>query len=400
MELSEHSPKALSGLRILDFTQMYAGPAATILLAFLGAEVIKIESEKRPDLLRLPSAAIGQKAVSGAAFIQFNSNKKSLSLDISQPESIDIIKRLVKISDMVVENFRPGVMDKLGIGYSVLKEVNPSIIMVSISALGATGPEQSYMAWAAQWGPLSGLSEITGYPDGPPAEIRSRADLAAGTNGAFAALAALVWRQRTGQGAYVDVSGREALTCSIGEILLDYVLNGRSQTRKANQDDAMAPHNCYPCQGEDQWLSIAIASDEEWASLCTEMGNPGWTKEERFSTQFARWENLHELDKLIAAWTKNFNKYELMERLQRAGVAAVPSFSNQDLFNDAHCKERELFAPVDHPELGRQYVYGAPWKLSATPPHIESGAPLMGADNKYVLYDLLGIKDEYASSLL
>lgn len=392
----------LEGVRILDFTRYAAGPQITLLLAFMGAEVIKVESMANLNHFRRPESAVVWGSLRAAAdcFNSLNVNKLSITLNLSTSEGIELAKRLVKLSDVVADNFRPRVMDRLGLGYPVLREIKPDIIMVSASSHGAHGPESGYAGYAVTMGPLSGLSQVTGYAGGPPVIMRSSADLRPGTAAAFATLAALNYHQETGEGQFIDFSAREAISCGIGEVIMDYTMNGRVHSRNGNRDDIMAPHNCYRCQGEDKWVSIAVSNEEEWEALCQAMGNPAWTKEERFGDQFSRWQNQEELDELIEAWTINYTHYEVTGMLQGVGVAAAPSFSNEELFNDPHCQERECFASVNHPEEGELYVLSTPWKFSATPAKVTAAAPLLGEHNEYVFSELLGMPEEEISRLV
>lgn len=392
----------LEGIRIADFTWAWAGPYGTMLLAFLGAEVIKIESTKRPDHSRMRSLAAGPSTLGpdqAPIFNDINLNKLSITLDLSQPKAVELAKRVVKVSDVVAENFRPGVMDRLGLGYSTLKEVKPDIIMLSSSAVGGIGPERNYVGYAPTFAALGGLAHLTGYPDGPPIPLMGSSDLRSATTTAFAILVAIYCRAQTGEGQHIDLSSRETISVLIGESILDYTMNRRVPFRQGNRDEIMAPHNCYPCRGDNKWLSIAVATEEEWQALCQAMGNPPWTEEERFSDGYRRWQDQEELDRLIGEWTINYTHWELMERLQKAGVAAVPSFSGEELFQDPHLKERRFSTVVEHPRIGKRVVVAAPWKLSSTPARVPRYAPLLGEHNEYVFGQLLGMSQEEITRL-
>lgn len=391
----------LAGVRVLDFTAHVAGPQATILLAYLGAEVIKVEGRAYLDVLRTTAVAagIGTEKTAVGMFNSMNAGKLGITLNLTHPKGVELAKKLVKISDVVVDNFRAGVMDKLGLGYSALKGIKPDIIMVSASSHGATGPESRYSGFAVTMGPLSGLSHITGYPGGPPTILRNSVDARIGNAAAFAILVALYYRRETGKGQFIDLSGREALTCGMGEVIMEYTMNGRVRSRNGNRDDIMAPHNCYRCKGEDKWVSIAISNDEEWEAFCQATGNQKWTREERFSDQVSRWQNQDELDRLIEEWTITHTHYEVMQILQKAGVAAVPSFSNEDLFHDPHCQERQYLVAVQHPEAEELYALAPPWKFSATPARVTGPAPLLGEHNDYVFSELLGISQDEITRL-
>lgn len=386
---------ALSGVRILDFTAHAAGPQATLLLAYLGAEVIKVESSLYMDTLRREAAqAMGSKRAGLSWFNPLNANKQSITLNLKTAEGIKIAKKLARISDVAVDNFRAGVMDKLGLGYSALKEIKPDIIQVSSSSHGANGPESDYSGFAVTMGPLSGLSHLTGYAGGPPTILRHSMDLRAGTATTFAILAALIHRRHTGKGQFVDLSQREALSCGAAESIMDYTMNNKVRSRNGNRDENMAPHNCYRCQGEDKWISIAISTDEEWQALCQATGHPEWAKIDKFHNQLSRWQNQEELDKLIEGWTSSHTHYEVMEILQNASVAAMPSLSNEELFHNPHLKERETFAQVQHPEEGELLVLAPSWKLSRTPGQVHQAAPLLGQHTEHIFRELLGMSQD------
>jgi len=217
---------------------------------------------------------------------------------------------------------------------------------------------------------------------------------------AFALMVALNHRAETGEGQFVDLAHWEVCNCLTGESFLDFAMNARNPSRRENRDEVMAPHNCYPCQGEDKWVSIAIATDEEWKAFCQAMGNPGWTEDGKFSDAFSRWKNQEELDRLVGEWTKQRTHYEVMEILQGVGVAAMPSLNHAELYSDPHLKERGCWVEVEHPEMGKHLQMSPPWKLSATPARITRHAPLVGEHNDYVFCELLGMPVEEFATLL
>lgn len=390
----------LRGVRVADFSQAMVGSHGTMLLALLGAEVIKIESAKRTDIARNPahvsdSYRFREKNVeTSPIFNNVALNKLSVRLNLSDPRGAALAKRIIGVSDVVVENFRPGVMAKLGLDYAELQKVKSDIIMVSASSAGQKGPESRYAGYAATFAALSGLSHLTGYPDLAPSEIRGSADSRGGLWVAFAVLMALNYRQRTGCGQYVDFSIVEGLATFVGDSILDYIVNGRNQCREGNRHDFMAPHNCYPCRGSDEWVTIAIATDEEWQCLCGAIGKPELATDGRFHDVLNRWYNQEELDKVICAWTSQHTKNEATGVLQAAGVAAFPCMSNKDIYEDAHLRERGAFSEVKHPVMGQVTVLSAPWKFSATPANIVSSAPLLGQHNNYVFGQLLRLSSE------
>ncbi|MGB3129753.1 MAG: CoA transferase [Dehalococcoidia bacterium] len=394
---------ALDGVRIADFCWLWAGAYATGLLALLGAEVIKIESMARPDPSRKMTLTVGQ-AFEGIdhspIFNSINLNKLSVSLNLKQPEAVVLAKKIVQISDVASENMRPGAMDSIGLGYDVLKEVKPDIIMLSSSAFGAEGPLRRYGGYAPSFACYSGLAHLTGYSDGPPNPMTGSTDLMSATTSAFAIMAALNHRQHTGQGQHIDMASVESLAVFTGDALMEYIMNGRVQSRNGNHDRIMAPHNCYRCRGDDKWVSIAVATDEEWQAFCNAAGHPEWASDERFADTYSRWKNERELNDLIGEWTVNYTHYEVTEILQKAGVAAIPSFSNEEIFSDPHFKARELAVEVEHPSMGKQVVLGPPWRLSETPARVTKSAPTMGENNEYVFGEILGMSGKEIARLI
>lgn len=394
--------KLLEGVRILDFTWAWAGPYGTQLLAFMGAEVIKVESRRRLDHTRqrsLMGGVIGGGPDDSPIFNDINLNKLSVTLNLSHPKGVALAKRLVRISDVVTQNMRPGVMEKLGLGYEDLKAIKPDIIMLSSSAVGGSGPERSYTGYAPTFAAMSGLAHISGHADGPPLPLSGSVDNRVATTSAFAVLAALYYRQRTGQGQHIDLSSTEAISALMGDILMDYVMNGRSQERMGNRDPIMAPHNCYPCR-DGRWVTIAVGSEEEWQALLRALGQPDWAADQRFADPYARWQNQDALDQLIAQWTSCYTPQEVTETLQRAGVAAMPVLDGPALAQDPHLRQRGFLVEVQHPTLGRKLVVAPPWHFSQTPAQITRPAPLLGQHNDYVLKELLGLSDDEVAALV
>lgn len=386
--------QALSGVRIADFSWVWAGPYATLLLSFLGAEVIKIESRKRVDQTRQGSITTGDDYEGYDASPIFNNanlNKKSVSLDLKNPRSVELAKQIVAQSDVVIENMRPGVMDKLGLGYKNLVKVKPDIIMISSSGFGAYGPYGHYAGYAPIFAAFGGLAYLTGYADGEPNTMSGVMDLRAGTVAAYAILAAMLHHQKTGQGQYIDLSSSECVSTLVGAELLEYSMNKRSPARCGNDDPIMAPHNVYRCKGDDKWISIAVGTDEEWKALCSAMGNPDWCKNEAYADTYGRWTHRRELDGYLSQWTIQYTDYDLMHLLQDAGVAAMPSFCAEEILSDPHVKARGKLMEVEHPVMGKKVVITPPWKLSETPATITKASPLLGENNEDVFEGLLGM---------
>ncbi len=394
----------LEGIRVLDFTWAWAGPQATLLLALLGAEVIKVESRRRLDHSRLRSLVSGPSMTGpdhSFIFNTLNLNKLSVTLNLSQPKAVEIARALAGISDVVTQNMRPGVMERLGLGYEDLRAIRPDIIMLSSSAVGASGPERLYTGYAPTFAAMGGLAYITGRAGGRPAPLMGVIDLRVGSTSAFAVLAALYYRQRTGKGQYIDLSSAEAVSALMGDAFMDYTMNRRVQNRMGNRDQIMAPHNCYHClpagrqgRGENEWVTIAVGTEEEWRSLCRVIGDARLTEDERFADAYSRWKNQEELDRIIGEWTAGQSPHEVMQSLQRVGVAAMPVFDGPSMVQDVHIQNRRTIEEVDHPALGRSKVVGPTWRFSKTPAQIRRPGPLLGQHNDYVLGELLGMSQE------
>jgi crotonobetainyl-CoA:carnitine CoA-transferase CaiB-like acyl-CoA transferase len=387
----------LRGIRIVEFTSAWAGPYATCLLGFLGADVIKVESRTRPDHSRMVAFTTGrqfQTPDESEVFNNLNLNKRSVALNLKKTKAIEIAINLIKASDVVMENMRPGVAKRLGIDYEAAIAVRPDIIYISSSACGQTGPDREYVGYAPTFAALAGVSHITGYPDWPPSNFMGSIDLRSASTSAFAILSALYYHQKTGQGQYIDLASQEAIATFAGDIFLDYVINGRDFMRKGNKDDLMAPHNCYKCMGEDNWIAIAVAAEDEWEGLCNAMGRADLISDNRFSDASKRKANEEELDDIITSWSRDKDFYEAMEILQNSGVAATPSLSSQGLFEDPHLKERNVFRQVEHPVIGPNWVIGPPWRLTQTPATIRSHGPLLGEHTDEVFKNDLGMSSE------
>jgi benzylsuccinate CoA-transferase BbsF subunit len=382
----------LQHIRVLDFTWAAAGPYAAELLGFMGAEILKVESHQRLDLAR---RGFYQSAPLDAStdFNDLNLNKRSVCLNLAKPEGVALAKRLVAHCDVLVENFRPGVMQRLGLDYTTLSRINPGLIMASASANGSTGPESAYGGYAGIFNALSGVGHLTGYADGPPTEMRISMDLRVGMTLAFAILAALFARRRTGTGQHIDLSAREAITCLIGHTLLSYTMNRQSPTRQGNQQATMAPHGCYRCQGDDRWVTIAVGSETEWRALCQATGHPEWQDDPRFADAHCRVCHQQALDTLLTAWTQQYTPMEVTACLQQAGVAAFPSMDSAMLVTTEHLQTRGTFITVTHPQLGSQTVLGPPWRSPGVPRQPDRSAPLLGEHTAVVLHELLGLDE-------
>ncbi len=392
----------LDGLRVADFCWAWAGPYGALQLAHLGAEVIRIETSTRLCPSRLiPPWADNERGINRAGYFnQYNQGKRSLTLDFKKPGAIDLAKTLVAKSDIVMENFAAGVMDKMGLGYEELCKIKPDIIMASLSGYGAIGPEKDYVSYGPPQVALSGMSSLTGYQGGPPLQAGfSYGDPNGGVHGTFAILCALLHRGKTGKGQYIDLSQREACVMLLPEALMDFVMNGTQPPRLGNRDPHMAPHGVFRCQGEDRWVSIVVGSDKEWQQLCVAMDQPDLAKDPRFATLAARKENEDSLEQLITVWTQERSAEEVTHGLQQAGVAAYPALDGRDMLANPQVEARGFFVELEHPEAGKRRHFGIPWKMSRTPCEVRRPAPCLGQDTEYVLAEILGLSRDEISAL-
>ena len=401
----------LSGIRVADFTWVWAGPFCTMQLAHMGAEVIRMESVRRVCVLRmLPPWLDGQIGPNRSGYFnQYNQGKRSINLDLTQPEGKEIAKKLVAISDVAAENFAGGVIDRLGLGYDALKRVKPDIVMISMSGYGQTGPESGYVSYGPAQVPLAGMSSLTGYIGSQPMHVgMSYGDPNAGRHAAFAVLAALLYRERTGKGQYIDMSQWESTMAVLGEGVMDYTMNGSQPPRSGNRDPWMAPHGIFRCAGaqtggglpEDQWVSIACGSDDEWRALCGAMGKPELADDARFQTLADRKTNEEALEAIVQEWTSTLEPSDVTEKLQQAGVAAFPPMANYMLDGDPHLAARDFWVEKEHPEVGVRKHAGIPWRMSETPCEVWRAAPKLGQDNEYVFGEMLGMSGKQIADLV
>ena len=391
-----NSSAPLNGVRVADFSVHAAGPFAGMILASLGADVIKIESAARLDITRRPHAMYGKPP---SSFEQVNASKRSVTLNLKEPRALELAYDLVRISDVVLENFRPGVMDRLGLGYPQLREIKPDVIMVSLSSNGQTGPEARYAGYAPMFAALGGLGYLTGYPDGPPVELRHAMDHTGGMMAAFSAVAALCAHRNHQVGQRADVAVRDIATAFMGHSLMDTAMNQRDAQRLGNRDDSMAPHGVFPCRGNDQWITIAIADDDEWRRLKDVMNNPVWADSEVYGDAFLRWQNQDALEAELSEWTTTHDAFDLTTQLQDQGIAAFPSLSADQLMEDAHLAERNVFPVTTDPTRGEQRAVAPPWRFSATPTDPLRWTPELGQDNHEVFCGLLGMNETELKTL-
>lgn len=406
---------ALENVRILDFSRIWAGPHCTKLLADMGAEVIKVESTKIWDPHRtivgsgnLPNGEPGKDPWNRSGwFNTLHMSKYGITLDLTTQKGQLIAKELVSISDVVIENFRSGLMDKIGLGYERLREEKPDLIMISMPAFGNTGPWREFIQYGVGQEQLGGISSMTGYHD-DDAPIKSGVnfgDPIAGTHAAGAIMSALLYRRRNGEGLFIDFSQLESTVSVIGEHILDYQMNRRSPEKQGNRHPNYAPHGVYRCRAisptddvnhvqEEDWVTIAVTSDVEWENLCRVIGKPELAKDDRFINAVTRQGHIDELDEILSQWVIDFNSYEVMNQLQQANIPCTPVLSGEGIFNDPHFQHRELLELVDHESTGPYLLPGFAWKMSKTPNTLRWPSPRLGEHNYEIFGGLLGMSSD------
>jgi crotonobetainyl-CoA:carnitine CoA-transferase CaiB-like acyl-CoA transferase len=377
----------LAGVRIADFTIHAAGPFCTHLLSQLGAEVIKVESRTRPDAFRKPHAVYGR--MTAATFDQVSANKLSVRLNLKQAEAVEIAKKLVAVSEITAESFRPGVMNRLGLGFDALCEVKADLVMLSLSSSGQCGPDSHFAGYAPLFGAWGGLGWMSGYTDGPPVEMRHVMDHSAGLHAATATIAALHQRRRTGLAQHVDLAAREVASAMIGDALILASL-GQAPLRPGNADPQMSPSGVYHTADADRWLTLAVRSDAEWQSLARVIGDGA--AEPRYATAVQRIAHRVEVDQLVTRWLSTHNADEAAARLQQAGVCAHVSWHMEDIAADAHMRERGSLTEVSAEGIPKRLAVGAPARFARTDEvGIRRLTPTLGQDEDYVIGELLGM---------
>jgi benzylsuccinate CoA-transferase BbsF subunit len=375
---------ALENIRVVEFGAYAAGPAVGKYLANFGARVIHVESEERPDGFRLqyPPFKDGKVGINrSGCFCYFNDSKHGVTVDLKSDQGISAAHQLIEWTDIVIENMRPGVMERLGLGYEKLRERKRELIMLSTSNMGQSGPYAKHPGFGSQLSSLSGFTELIGEPDGPPNLLYGPyIDLIAVAYAGAAVLAALDYRRRTGEGVRIDLSQYETGVQFIAPALLDFAANGVVAHRNGNRDAVAVPHGCYPCR-EGRWVVISCWDDQEWDRFCRAAD---WPHDARFAGAAERRAREPELNARIAEWTRNQDAPEIMDWLQKCGVHAAVVNSIKDLFSDPQLRVREIWQKIEHPEIGLQRYRMVSYQLSETPGRVRRAAPCLGADNKEV----------------
>ncbi|HQR04524.1 MAG: CoA transferase [Proteobacteria bacterium] len=392
----------LSDIRIADLTHYRSGPTGTSLLGGLGADVIKIESIQRVDGFRLYNTLDPKNPdfyEMGSYFNAANTNKRGITLDLQTPRGKELFLELVKQSDVVIDNFSARVMGSLGLGYEKLKEVNPDIIVVSMSCFGQTGPWRDFVGFGYVFDQCSGAAAASGYEGGPPTHMMAASDVTAGITAVYAILLALAERRRTGRGQFIDMSQVEALAFLLGPQIIDYQVTGEMRSRMGNHHPTFAPHNTFPCQGDDEWVTISIQSDAQWAALVEAMGSPEWTADERYGTVLARKKHESEIDVRLAGWTRGQDKRNVMTRLQQSGISCGAVLKPRDLLDDPQMEAREMHRKLAREFVGEHRYPDFPLHFSDARCEQRMPAPTLGQHNEEVLGGLLGLDTDEIEKL-
>ena len=409
---SADSNQPLKNYRVLDLSRIWAGPYCTKLMADMGAEIIKMESLSVYDSHRGPiNPARGIAAYPDGEpgdepwnrngwFNCLHLSKYGITLELTSETGRNVFDQLVSISDVVIENFRQGSLERLGYSYETLRRLRPDLIYVSMPAFGNSGPWQKYLAYGIGQEQLSGMAHMTGYRgEGPMKSGINHGDPITGSHAAGVLLAALRYRKRTGKGMYIDVSQQESAVSLIGADVLAYQLTGEEPQRRGNRSPYFAPHNSYRCAGEDRWVAIAVTNDEEWRQLAQLVGGSELSADPRFATLAGRLENEDQLDDLISGWTVDKKAYDLCHLLQREGVPASPVMGGPDLLADPHYAARGTFVRINHEQVGEKTYPGIPWKMSATPGKARWASPTLGQHNRQIYGELLAMPTDDITAL-
>lgn len=387
----------LAGVRVVEITKVWAGPYAGKMLAHLGAEVIKIESATNLDEMR---AYGGVDINSAPYFLSINQEILSAQVNMKTAEGLDLVKQMIAESDIVIDNIRPGAMERSGLDYETLKKIKPDIIQCSIKMWGTDGPLGYQTGYAPSFAALSGLTALVGHEGETPRGMNIRyGDSTAGACAALACIAALHHRESTGEGQFIDLSAVETMTSLVGDSLFAWSVTGEVPESDGNFHPEICPHGAYPCSGTD-WISIAVASDTEWGALCDVLDAQDLRDEPGFATLDGRLAQRHALDAAIGERTRELDASALAERLLAAGVPAFKSMSSIDLCSDAYLWGREAFRMVSDHKSGSRPIIGPSWRMTPDAAEVARGAPLLGEHNDYVYGEILGLSDQEIEDLV
>ncbi|MBI3744606.1 MAG: CoA transferase [Chloroflexi bacterium] len=390
----------LTGIRVCDLTHFWAGPFATEYLAHFGAEVIKVEPPGRGDSQRSGGHGHDNFWEWMPLFNGTNVNKRGCTLDLATPDGAALLDQIIAVSDVVAINLSARAARNLGVTYSRIRRVNPSVIMLSMLGFGEGGPWEQYVGFGPQFEQAAGITYISGYPDTEPIGHAAMPDPIAGMFGAIAVVTALEHRRRTGQGQRIDLSTTEGVALVNAGTVLEYTMSGQVRERHANKHLASSPHGAFRCQGNDSWLAIAVQNDDQFRALCETIGHPELISDPRFADLLSRSNNEATLREPIEAWTRLHDAHDAMTVLQRRGVPAGATINHATIVDDPQLKHREFLWWIDRPVNGGKYpYYGFPAHLSKTPVRPWKPAPTLGEDNGYVFSEMLSLNREAMQSL-
>jgi crotonobetainyl-CoA:carnitine CoA-transferase CaiB-like acyl-CoA transferase len=381
----------LAGVRVVDCTAWWAGPAATGVMAALGADVIKVESVTRPDGMRFTTVvppSTEQWWEWGPLFHGANTNKRAITLDLARPEARAIFEDLVRTADIVVENFTPRVMEHFGLDWDHLHQVNPELLMVRMPAFGLDGPWRDRTGFAQTMEGLSGLAWLTGFADGPPVLVRGACDPLAGMHAVVATLLALVERDRNGGGRLVEVTMVEAAVNAAAEQVVEYGATGRVLRRDGNRGPGAVPQGVYRCAGDDRWLAVAVTTATQWRALRGVLGDPPWSAPEELDDPEVRRACHDRIDAVLAAWTAGREADEAVATLVAAGIPAATVVTPRDIVEHPQLRHRRLFETERHPVTGEHEIPGLPFRLTRVERWLRAPAPTLGQHNDEVLSEL------------
>jgi crotonobetainyl-CoA:carnitine CoA-transferase CaiB-like acyl-CoA transferase len=401
----------LAGIRVLDATTAWAGPFAGRVLAYLGAEVIHLEAASRLDLWRAGGHAIdpvrypdldpGARPHNRTVlFNSQNHNKLSVCIDIKKPGGTEALRELAATCDVVLANYTPGTLARMGIGYDTLKAMRPDIIVLEMPALGNAGPLSKHSALGPSMEFSAGMGAFVSYGDGEPFPTGpAYMDPIGGYNGAAAILTALAYRDYTGEGQYIEMAQTEAAMPYIGELILGCLENNEAPTPHGNWTTAFAPHDAFPTMDDEGFVAIAIETDAQWQSLCSVIGAPDLAHDARFTTAQARLDHQQDLFEPIARWTRTQSKHDAAALLQQRGVAAAPVNHGKDVAQSTYLRERGFFTVLDHPEAGRHAYQALPFHFRNSPVGQHTASPLLGQHTELILRERLGYSEDKIATL-
>ncbi|HIN05115.1 MAG TPA: CoA transferase [Dehalococcoidia bacterium] len=392
----------LKGIRVADFGQIVAMPFTAQILGWLGAEVILVETKHRLTTRAWPPFAEAEPGVNrSGGFNTINNTKLGCTLNLREPQGMELAKRLISISDIVAENYSTGTMERMGIGYQDMQRLRPDVIYLSLGAFGRTGPMKDLAGFHSVINLFSGLAAVTGHTGSHPRILGGIfPDPFSGCYCVLSILEALYHRANTGEGQYIEVAMTEALATLLPEAVMEYSLNGKEAERVGNKHKDKSPHDIFRCKGNQRWVAISVDGSSQWQTLCLVMEHPEWRQDPRFAGDDNRQKNQDQLNPLIEAWTLSKTPEEVAGLLQSAGVAATPVMDSDEVLADPHMIERGFVTQVEHQETGSRPMGTVSWAIDGERPSNFRPAPLLGEHNQYVFCNLLGLSEEEVNGLV